>query len=60
MTDYIFVNAIGDTYDFSTMIKPITFVVSGVGTFIVTYLVNKLLARKIKKIDMVTSLKGNE
>ena len=60
MTDYIFVNAIGDTYDFSAMIKPLTFVVSGVGTFVVTYLVNKLLARKIKKIDMVTSLKGNE
>ena len=60
MTDYIFVNAIGDTYDFSAMIKPLTFVASGVGTFVVTYLVNGLLARKIRKIDMVTSLKGNE
>ena len=27
MTDYIFKNAIGDTYDFSAMIKPITFIV---------------------------------
>ena len=60
MTDYIFVNAIGDTYDFSAMIKPITFVISAIGTFIVSYIVNQILARKVKKIDMVTSLKGNE
>ena len=60
MTDYIFVNAIGDTYDFNAMIKPITFIASSIGTFIVVYLVNQLLARKIKKIDMVSSLKGNE
>lgn len=60
MTDYIFKNAIGDTYDFSAMIKPMTFILSGIGTFIVSYLVNQLLARKIKKLDMVSSLKGNE
>ena len=34
--------------------------VSAIGTFIVSYLVSKFLARKIKNIDMVTSLKGNE
>ena len=60
MTDYIFKNAIGDTYDFSAMIKPITFIISAIGTFVVSYIVNQLLAKKIKKIDMVTSLKGNE
>ncbi len=60
MTDYIFVNAIGDTYDFNAMISPFTYIISAVGTFIVSYLINKLLARKIKKIDMVSSLKGNE
>ena len=31
-----------------------------IGTFLISYLVSKLLAKKIKKIDMVTSLKGNE
>lgn len=56
----IFVNAIGDTYDFNAMIAPFTYIISAVGTFIVSYLTNKLLARKIKKIDMVSSLKGNE
>ena len=60
MTDFIFKNAIGDTYDFEAMIKPITFILSALGTFIVIYVVNQLLAKKIKKIDMVTSLKGNE
>ncbi|MBR3249534.1 MAG: ABC transporter permease [Clostridia bacterium] len=60
MTDYIFKNAIGDTYDFEAMIKPITFIISSIGTFVVVYIVNQFLARKIKKIDLVSSLKGNE
>ena len=60
ITDYIFKNAIGDSYDFEAMIKPITFILSAIGTFIVAYIVNQLLARKLKKIDMVSSLKGNE
>lgn len=60
MTDYIFAKAIGDTYDFNAMIYPFSYIISAVGTFIVSYLTNKLLARKIKKIDMVSSLKGNE
>ena len=60
MTDYIFTNAIGDAYDFSAMIKPFTYIISAVGIFIVSYLTNILLARKLKNIDMVTSLKGNE
>lgn len=60
MTDYIFKNAIGDTYDFSAIIKPATFALSAIGTFVVVYIVNQFLARKIKKIDMVSSLKGNE
>ena len=60
MTDYIFKNAIGDTYDFEAMIKPATFIMSALGTFVVVYIVNQILAKKIKKIDMVSSLKGNE
>ncbi len=60
MTDYIFKNAIGDSYDFSAMIKLQTFIFSAVGTFLVVYIVNQILARKIRKIDMVSSLKGNE
>lgn len=42
------------------MIKPATFIFSAIGTFVVVYIVNQFLARKIRKIDMVSSLKGNE
>jgi len=60
MTDFIFKNAIGDSYDFGAMIKPATFIFSAIGTYIVAFIVNQFLGRKIKKIDMVSSLKGNE
>ena len=60
MTDYIFKSALGDNYDFSASIKLISYMYSAIGSFVVAVFVNKVLARKIKTIDMVTSLKGNE
>ena len=60
MTDYIFKEAIGDNYDFNAQIKLYSYLIGIFGTFIVSLLVNKILARKVKNIDMVTSLKGNE
>ena len=45
---FIFKMALADDYDFGAQIK------------IVSYLVSKFLARKVRKIDMVSSLKGNE
>ena len=60
MTDYIFKTALGDTYDFNGYIKPISYIYACVGTFIVSLIVNKMLAKKVNKIDMVSSLKGNE
>jgi len=60
MTDYIFKNAIGDSYDFEAKIKFTTFLVSSIGTYVVVYVVNQILAKKIRNIDMVSSLKGNE
>jgi len=60
LTDWLFKTAIEEHYDFGAFITPQTYVISAIGTFIVSYLVSKFLARKIKKIDMVTSLKGNE
>ena len=60
LTDFLFKVAIDDKYDFEAHIKTITYVLSAVGTFTASYLVSIYLARKIKKIDMVTSLKGNE
>ena len=60
LTDWLFKTAIEDSYDFGTHINIQTYIIAAIGTFVMSYLVSKLLAKKIKKIDMVTSLKGNE
>ncbi len=52
--------ALSDTYDFSAKIKIASYVFAIVGTYIVSLVFSKILAKKVKKIDMVTSLKGNE
>ena len=60
MTSYIFEAALGDNYDFQAYIRPVTYVIAGVGIFAVSVLVNDMMSRKIRKIDMVSSLKANE
>ncbi|MCR5835119.1 MAG: ABC transporter permease [Lachnospiraceae bacterium] len=60
LTDWLFKTAIEEHYDFGAFIETRTFVISALGTIFVSYLVSKFLARKIRNIDMVTSLKGNE
>ena len=60
MTDYLFKMALSDTYDFSAKIRLMSYIYAIVGTFIVSIICSKILARKVNKIDMVTSLKGNE
>ena len=60
LTDWLFKTAIEDHYDFGASINVSSYVIAAIGTFLVSYIVSKFLARKIKNIDMVTSLKGNE
>lgn len=60
LTDWLFKTAIEDSYDFGAHINVETYIIAAIGTFVISYVVSKILARKIKKIDMVTSLKGNE
>ena len=60
LTDWLFKTAIEEHYDFGASITLRTYVISAIGTFVVSYVVSVLLARKIKNIDMVSSLKGNE
>lgn len=60
MVDYFFTEGIGGDYDFPAVIGVMSYLYATVGTAIVSLLVNLFLARKVKKIDMVTSLKGNE
>ncbi len=60
LTDWLFKTAIEEHYDFGAYIEPMTYVIAALGTFIVSYIVSRFLSRKIKNIDMVSSLKGNE
>lgn len=60
LTDWLFKTAIEEHYDFGASITLQTYVIAAIGTFVVSHLVSKFLARKIKNIDMVTSLKANE
>lgn len=60
LTDWLFKEAIGETYDFGAYINVSTYIMAALGTYIMSYVVSSLLAKKINKIDMVSSLKGNE
>ena len=60
LTNWLFKTAIEEHYDFGASITLNTYIISAIGTFIVSLLVSKFLSRKIRKIDMVSSLKGNE
>lgn len=57
---YIFKSSIGENYDFSAVLSFTSCLYSIIGTLLVSILVNEFLARKIGKIDMVSSLKANE
>lgn len=60
MIDYIFKSALNDSYDFSAVINIPSYIYAIIGSILVTIVVNYILAKKIKNIDMVTSLKANE
>ena len=60
LTDWLFKTAIEEHYDFGANITLRTYIIAALGTFLVSYIMSRFLARKIKNIDMVTSLKGNE
>ena len=60
MLDYIFKSALGDNYDFPACINLVSYLYATVGSLVVSVVVNKVLSRKVKRIDMVSSLKGNE
>lgn len=57
---YIYEAALGDNYDFPAYVSPVTYLISGLGIFAVSVLINHLMSRKIRSIDMVSSLKANE
>ncbi len=60
LTSWIFSAVLEERYDFGAYVDIVTFVIAIFGTFFVSYVVSNILARKIKGIDMVSSLKANE
>ena len=60
LTDWLFQTAIEEHYDFHAYIQFPTYLIGAGGTFVVSYIVSKILSLKIRKIDMVSSLKGDE
>ena len=60
MIVYIFEKALGENYDFIPQVNVLSYLYAAIGSLIVAIFVNKVLARKVKTIDMVSSLKGNE
>ena len=60
MIVYIFGKALGENYDFIPQVNVLSYLYAAIGSLVVAIFVNKVLARKVKTIDMVSSLKGNE
>lgn len=60
LTEWLFQTAIEEHYDFNAYILPITYIIAAVSVYVISYIVSKFLSKKIKDIDMVSSLKGNE
>ncbi|MCR5507693.1 MAG: ABC transporter permease [Lachnospiraceae bacterium] len=57
---YVICTTVSDTLDMFPIIKPLTYLFSVGGTFLVSVLVNFMFSGKVKTIDMVDALKGVE
>ena len=60
LTSWLFKQCLDDNFDFNVHINISAYLIVIIVTLLVAYLVSKILAKKINKIDMVSSLKGNE
>lgn len=60
LTSYLFKVCLDDNFDFGVHIEFWTYLVASIGTYLVSYLVSKYLAKRVDNIDMVSSLKANE
>lgn len=58
LTNFLFKEAIEEHYDFTAYITLNTYIYASLIIFILSYLISAFILRKIKKIDMVRSLKS--
>lgn len=59
MLNYIF-QFLGNVFDFVIVATVTSYIYSIVGTMLISILVNRLFSKRVKEIDMVSSLKGVE
>ncbi|MCX8075223.1 MAG: ABC transporter permease [Clostridia bacterium] len=60
ITYVVFKMALSEDYDMIAKVDNISYLYGILGTLIVSYIVNNILSRKIKTVNMVESLKANE
>ena len=60
LTSYLFDACLDENFDFGVHIELWTYLIAALGTATVSYITSGCVAKKINKIDMVSSLKGNE
>ena len=60
LTSYLFKACLDENFDFGVHIELWTYVIAAIGTYLVSLCVSKYLVKKVKNIDMVSSLKANE
>ena len=60
LTSFLFKACLDDNFDFNVYIKLSTYIIALIGTILISFIVSFYVSKKINKIDMVSSLKGNE
>ena len=60
LTSYLFKACLDENFDFGVHIELWTYVIAAIVTYLVSLCVSKYLVKKVKNIDMVSSLKANE
>lgn len=57
---WVMIHTIGDSMDILININFITYIITILGTLLISMFINYILAKKLKTIDMVNALKANE
>lgn len=60
LTVWLYNKCLDANFDIDVIIDNSTYIIAALGTFLVSLLVSYHLSKKVNKIDMVSSLKGNE
>ena len=54
------INTNGENFDYNLMLAPVDYVIAGIFVMIISMLVSFMFSKRIRKLDMVETLKGVE